>query len=349
MDLSRTARKLNRILRPLDIAVVGRGSFEERCKGPTEKYKGWFSKGQVPGSALEHLRYDNPRLLECKKRYEGHPATRHSVWKPERLHVDLNLASFREDNAFMWQSRQAGGDLLVAYVLATCYAKEIDALGLLDKLDEDGLFGALTFTMGHGKSVSRDLLDSVFEINFLERHIKLSQMPSISVLDIGAGYGRLAYRLVKSLPNLKRVLCTDAVPESSFLCQYYLGYRNVSDRAETIPLDRVERTLPNNPIDIVTNIHSFQECTMKSISWWLDVILRCEAKYFMLAHYRDELLSREMDKTQTDFRPLMELHGFELIAKEPVYEPDTLAATYGLYPKRWYYLFRSRTRKESWL
>lgn len=348
MDLSRAAGKLNSILSPLDIAVGRRSHFQGRFKESNERCKSWFSKGGVPAKELEHLCYDNPRLLEYKRRYEGHPAARHSVWRPERLHADLSLASFREDNAYIWQSRGAGYDLLVAYAFTTYYVKEIDALGLLDKLDEDGLFGALTFTLGHGKAVSRDLLDSVIEINFLERHLKLSQRPSISVLDIGAGYGRLAYRLVKGLPNLKRVLCTDAVPESSFLCQYYLGYRNASDRAETIPLDMIERTLRDNPIDIVTNIHSFQECTMESISWWLDVVSRCEVKYFMLAHYRDELLSRELDKTQKDFRPLMEMRGFELIAKEPVYAPGTLAATYGLYPKRWYYLFRSKTRKEPW-
>jgi len=250
----------------------------------------------------------------------------------------VSLSSFRADNAYIWQSREIKFNPLISYAFTAYYVKDIDALGLMDKLDEDGSFGALTFTMDNGKTLSRDLLDSIWEINFLERHLKLSNMPSITLLDIGAGYGRLAYRLARSLPNLKIVLCADAVPESTFLCQYYLNYRGVSDRAKAVPLDTIEEALPNS-IDIVTNIHSFQECTFESISWWLDLISRRKIKYFMLAHYKDELHSKEPDGTARNFRPLLEMKGFELLSKESVYAPGTLASTYGLYPERWYYLF----------
>ena len=349
MNLFEATGKLNDLLSPLDLAVVRRSHFKEIFEDPVEKYKGWCSKGPVSTNALEYLCHNNPRLLEYKQRYEGHPATSHSIWKPEYLKTDLSMGSFRDDNVYLWQSRRIGHDLLVAYAFTTYYVQDIDTLGLLEKLDEDGSFGVLTFTMDHGKIVSRDLLDSVLEISFLERHLQLSRKSSIRILDIGAGYGRLAHRLAKGLPNLQHVLCADAVPESSFLCEYYLDYRNVSDRAKTIPLDTVQTSLEHHDIDVVTNIHSFQECPMASISWWLDAISRCKAKYFMLAHYDDELLSREQDYSQENFRPLLEKHGFRLIAKEPVYAPGTLAGLYGLYPKRWHYLFESETKKEAWL
>lgn len=311
--------------------------FEEAS--PSDK----FSEERLPVGAKEYLCYDHPLIVEYSTRYEGHPAARHSVWNRGLLKKDLNLARFREDNAYIWQTRDVGYDLLVSYAFTTYYVKQIDSLDLLEKVDEDGLFGAVTIEMDHGKIVSRDLLDSTLEINFLERHLKLSRMPSINLLDIGAGYGRLAYRLAQSLPNLRLVLCTDAVPESTFLCQYYLEYRMVSDKAKTIPLDTIEKVLEKGQIDIVTNIHSFQECSLESISWWIDLISRCGIKYFMLAHYRDELLSSEEDGAKADFRPLIEMRGFELVAKEPVYAPGSLASKYGLYPERWYYLFRNYT------
>jgi hypothetical protein len=341
MALSRVIEIFNRSLRPLDIAVVRRSRFPERFKEGDDNSH--HVEMHLPQGAREYLRYDNPQLIEYKQRYEGHPAARHSVWKPEYLERQLNLSSFRADNAYLWQSRDIKFDSLISYALTTYYVKNIDALGLLDKLDEDGSFGAVTFIMDHGKTVSRDLLDSIWEINFLDRHLKLSKMPSLRVLDIGAGYGRLAYYLAKSLSNLKIVLCADAVPESTFLCGYYVRYRGVSDKAKAIPLDNIEAALDGNPIDIVTNIHSFQECTFESISWWLDVISRRGIKYFMLAHYKDELLSNEPDGTKRDFRPLLEMQGFELVAQESVYAPGTLASTYGLYPERWYYLFRNKT------
>ncbi|HMS85570.1 MAG TPA: putative sugar O-methyltransferase [Nitrospira sp.] len=346
MNLFHVTKKLNGILSPLDLAVVRRSHFQEMFGNPVEKYKGWCHRGHVSAEALEYLRHDNPLLQDYKKRYAGHPATRHSIWEPRYLQEDLSLGSFRDDNVYLWQSRRAGQDLLVAYAFTTYYIKDIDTLRLLDKLDEDGSFGALTFTVDHGKIVSRDLLDSVLEMSFLERHLQLSRWPSIRVLDIGAGYGRLAHRLVEGLPNIQYVLCADAVPESSFLCQYYLGYRNVSDRAKTIPLDMVEPSLDDQAIDLVTNIHSFQECTIESIAWWCKAISRSKVKYFMLAHYDDELLSRELDRSQINFHPLLERYGFHLTAKEPVYAPGTLAGLYGLYPKRWHYLFESNVRTE---
>ncbi len=251
----------------------------------------------------------------------------------------MNLQYFRGDNQYIWQSRRVKRDPLISYAVSTYYVKRIDALGLLNRLDEDGLFGAITYNIDHERTVSRDLLDSILEISFLQRQLNLSEMPSVRVLDIGAGYGRLAYRPAKALPNLEIVFCADAVSESTFLCEYYLRYRGVTDKAEAIPLDRIDEVLATNRIDIVTNIHSFPECPMESISWCLDLIWRYKIKYFMLVVEKGVLLSTEADGTRRDFRPLLEMRGFELVAKEPIYAPGTVASTYGLYPDRCLYLF----------
>ena len=54
----------------------------------------------------------------------------------------------------------------------------------------------------------------------------------------------------------------------------------------------------------------------------------------MLTHYQNALLSSESDETKIDFRPLIEMRCFDLVEKELVYAPSTLASTYGLYPER---------------
>ncbi len=343
MLLSHLSQFLNKALKPLDIALIRRSRLAERFQefgdqAPNEDIR----ERPLPAGAAEYLRRDHPQLLDYQMRYAGHPATQHSLWQPEQLAKDLTLTRFRADNAYIWQTREVEYDVVASHAFTTHYVEKIDTMGLLSHLNEDGLFGVATFEMDHGKIVSRDLLDSILEINFLERHLKISQQSSFSVLDIGAGYGRLAYRLAKTLPNLRIALCTDAVPESTFLCQYYTGFRGVSDKVKTVPLDRIEAMLNANPIDLVTNIHSFQECTIASISWWLKVLSTHRIKHFMLAHYRSELLSTEGDGTAQDFRPLIERLGFELVAKESVYKPGTLASKYGLYPDRWYYLFKNR-------
>ena len=333
MILPVISRLLNSALRPFDVAVIRRRTLLERFQEYDDKYSNpWFVKGQLPNGAAEYLRYDNPRLTEYKRRYKGHPASQHSVWQPEQLVKKMTLQYFRGDNQYIWQTRRVKRDLLISYAVSTYYVKRIDALGLLDRLDEDGLFGAITYNIDHERTVSRDLLDSILEISFLQRQLNLSEMPSVRVLDIGAGYGRLAYRLAKALPNLEMVFCADAVPESTFLCEYYLRYRGVTDKAEAIPLDRIDEVLATNRIDIVTNIHSFPECPMESISWWLDLIWRYKIKHFMLVVQNGVLLSTEADGTRRDFRPLLEMRGFELVAKELIYAPGMVASTYGLYP-----------------
>jgi putative sugar O-methyltransferase len=142
----------------------------------------------------------------------------------------------------------------------------------MERLDEDGLFGAYTFDFNGEKLVSRDLLDSILEINFLDRHLGLARREGFNLLDVGAGYGRLAHRLATAFPGTMRIYCTDAVSESTFLCEYYLRFRGLADRTEVVPLDEIEARLRTVRIDVATNIHSFSECPMPQwnggwISW----------------------------------------------------------------------------------
>jgi len=297
----------------------------------------------LPKGAAEYLNAGNPRLMDLKRRYKGHPAAMHSLWKDTYIQAELDFSTFRGDNAYIWQTRQINANLVMQYLLTAYHVKDVDRLNLFDRLREDGQFGAVNFSFNDQIVVSRDLLDSILEINFLERHLRISQMAAPVVLDIGAGYGRFAYRMVNALPNLKTVYCTDAVAESTFLCDYYLNFRGVGDRARAIPIDEIEELLGRNHIDVVTNMESFAECTVESIRWWLDLVQKNQASYFMIVVEGNTLLSKEEDKSKTAFQPDLEARGFELIAKEPVFPPTTSVSKYGLYPDRTYFLFRNRS------
>jgi SAM-dependent methyltransferase len=299
--------------------------------------------GSLPPGANEYLFSNNPRLLELRDRYQGHPATKHSLWRDSYLKEDLDLRSFRGDNAYIWQTRKTNEDPLLPYVMTTYHAKEIDRLNLLASLEEDGQFGAVTFTINDTKVVSRDLLDSVCEINFLDRHLGLSKMHNPVMLDVGAGYGRLAYRLLSGLPNVKHVYCVDGVPESTFLCEYYLKFRGADSRATAVPIDSLNHVLEGRTIDIATNIESFTECTFDTIAWWVALIKKLRVKYLMIIpDFRNRLLSREVDHSKRDFMPLLQQEGFELLVSEPFYGSATSLAKYALYPDRAMLLFKNR-------
>ena len=289
-------------------------------------------------AAVGYLKPDNQHLEELKARYArfSAEATTPLHWDDSYLQAE-EIFRFRGDNAYMWQLR---GDNMnaAAYALATYYIRSIDKLGLIDRLEEDGLFGACTFEVG-GRRVSRDLLDSIIEINFLERHLQLSSREHFRVLDIGAGYGRLAHRMLAGLPNVERYLCTDAVAVSTFISEYYLRFRGLDDRAKVVPLDEIDAALQAIPVNLAINIHSFSECHLPAIEWWLSLLERHRVEYLMLVpNANDHGGERLRTNDDKDFHQIIERHGYRQVAMEPKYL-DTVVQAHAINPTC-HYLFR---------
>jgi hypothetical protein len=329
----RTRQIVNRLLDPLGIAVVRKSALARSAYTPAS-----YAAAPLPAGAAEVLRWDHPRLLELRSRYRAFAAMVPSQWTEGFVSREIDLQHFRGDNAYLWQLRNEGDE--ARYLLTTYHVQETDRLGLLDRLREDGLFGAYCFDFNGRMLVSRDLLDSVLEINFLNRHLDIAARPGLTILDIGAGYGRLAYRLATALPELGRIYCTDAVPESTFLCEYYLQFRRVADRAEVVPLDEAALRLESARIDLATNIHSFSECTLASVTWWLELLRRAGVRHLMLAAVNDgRLLTTERDGNRIDFMAAIEASGFRLATVEKKYEGAPSLQRLGIAPDTVHFLF----------
>jgi len=144
-------------------------------------------------------------------------------------------------------------------------ARSADQLGFFGRLAEDRFFGVHTFTIDR-RLISRDLLDSISELSFLEHHLGLSQRSNVRMLDIGAGYGRLAHRATTGMPSVKSYLCADAIPESSFVCEFYLEYRRVNDRARMVPLEEVESAIEEAPVDVAVNGTAFLSAASRRLT-----------------------------------------------------------------------------------
>lgn len=273
----------------------------------------------VPAAAAEYLRRENPRLLELQKLYAGLDEKLRTplVWT-EKFAAAPDLTNFRGDN--MWV-HQLGSQHLQerAYLLATYYVLANDRLGLMQKLAEDGAFGAVTFEVA-GQRVSRDLLDSILEINFLDRHLQLASRDDLSILDIGAGYGRLAHRMMEAFPSLSIYRCTDAIAESSFVCEFNLRFRGFEDRFEVIPATEIDRMLDSAKIDLAINIHSFSECTLQAVGWWLDRLASHGVRHLMIVpnagNHCGQLLHNNIGQ---DMLPRVQRSGYRLIACESKY------------------------------
>lgn len=281
------------------------------------------------------------RLDELRRRYAAvnTPAAVHSVWAHRKSKANLvstglagvDLTRFRASGSYVWNyygATDAEAERLKYYVFHQS-VKSADAAGLVGKLTEDGAFGCPTFTFGGSGPISRDLLDSVAEITFLQNHVGVLDRGDIRVLDIGAGYGRMAHRMLEANPALTGYTCVDAVPESTFLCEYYLEFRGLDDRSEVIPLDEVDARL-TGPFDVALNIHSFSECTYAAVEWWMHRVRSLEVPYLMIVPNPDErfetdadrFVSSEPDGSKRDYLPLLAELGYEMAAREPLVDDD---------------------------
>lgn len=305
---------------------------------------------ETDGLTLESVFGDHlPRLQELRERYADVqlPVASHSVWgggkrsgtKTSIGWGGMDLRVFRGHNAYVWN--YAGSSPTVGALRYHVYCDSLlqrDPADLLSQLEEDGAFGCFTYDHPVAGSVSRDLLDSVLELNFLHRHMDFLNRPDLRVLDIGAGYGRMAHRTLAAHPNIGAYTSVDAVPESTFLCEFYMRHRGLADKVDVVPLDELESHFQGRSFDVAYNIHSFSECTYAAIEWWLRQLCALDVRYLLLVpNDPDRFLSMEADRSQRDYAPLMHELGFRQVACEPVFEEPAVQKIMGVHDKL--YLF----------
>ena len=275
----------------------------------------------LPAGAEEELSEDNPRLRELREAYAALdlPVVERSRWSEDAVESFLDLRHFRGESLFYWHYREIPRITALKYFVFMRYVRERDARGLLDRLEEDGSFGCWTYAYpGHGR-FSRDLLESVNEIAFLERELRLTGRRSFGVLDIGAGYGRLARRMTETYPRLGDYCCVDAVPEATFLSEYYLRHYDCTPPARAARLDRLDTELEPRSFDLALNVHSWSECPLETVRWWVAQVERLEVPALLIVpNEPTELLSLEPDGARRDFMPLLEDAGYRLVKREPV-------------------------------
>ena len=331
-DIEAHIRKsLDLLFRHFGYRIMNDGDLYEWQKAPCTKTS-QYRLSELPEDAASYLVINNPRLRDLQARYSAFNAevTTPLQWT-DTLVGHEDMLYFRGDNAYVYQVRRPSMNVM-AYALATYYVKSIDKFGLLEKLEEDNYFGIYSFVIDN-RLVSRDLLDSILEIYFLDTYLRISSQRNLSVVDIGAGYGRLAHRMVASLPNVAKYICTDAFPVSTFISEYYVRFRDLQGKATVVPLDEIEHALESHPADIAVNIHSFSECTILAIDWWLSLLARSGVKNLMIVPNSRELRTGD----GTEFGNIIEKHGYKLIAKDPKYS-DPVVQDYAINPS-FYYLF----------
>ena len=324
--MTAVSRGWQRVRRRVHAIGRGRGVVHPDLTGVTPEDRRYLTalydeSAPLPAGAARELSSENPRLQELRRSYQQLelPVSDASRWRDTAVKSFLDLRYFRGETLFYWHYRELPRVTSLKYFVFLRYVSERDDSGLLAKMVEDGAFGCWTFEYpGHGR-VSRDLLESANEIAFLERELELSHRRSLAVLDIGAGYGRLAHRMTEVYPQLADYCCVDAIPESTFVSEYYLRFRGSTPPARVVSLDAVDDELRPGAFDLAVNIHAFSECTHAAVEWWVKLLGRLRIpRLLVVPNEPNELLTLEPDGTRRDFLPLLEGAGYRVIKTEPV-------------------------------
>lgn len=306
--------------------------------------KAYDDRIRVSAGDAAKLKADNKKLVDLRLRYAqlDLPAAKHMQWGERATDfISDHLKFFRGDTPYVWHYRDSKKVTELKYFVFLEYISRIDNRNLLDILIEDGAFGCWHFSYPGMPIVSRDLLDSINEILYLDRRLGIFEQENLRVLDVGAGYGRLAHRMVSALPNVIDYCCVDAIPESTFLCDFYLEHRELSPRARAVPLYDVQRTLVPGQFDLAVNVHSFSECTLEAVTWWVGEISRLKIPSLLIVpNEPDDLLTKEGMGVRLDFLPVLESAGYTLQNKEPVLNNPAVQELVDVYDQ--FYLFSKR-------
>ncbi|MBI2890652.1 MAG: putative sugar O-methyltransferase [Nitrospirae bacterium] len=177
-------------------------------------------------------------------------------------------------------------------------ARSQDRLGVLARLEEP-LLGNPMAVRHRGRLISQDLCNSSMEINAAFEGIDRSSPRPLRVAELGAGYGRIAFALLKAFTDVQIIILD--IPPALHLAQWYLAtlfpnrrvfrYRPAISSGEArseleaaeiafLAPHQVEQ-LPDKGVDVFLTVSTFPEMTPAQVEMWFSHIDRvCRGVFY---------------------------------------------------------------------
>lgn len=177
------------------------------------------------------------------------------------------------------------------------FVETFDSKRILQQLDEPLEGNPFKVHLG-GRLISQDLANSVLEYYSMREFWRPGMNDSISVCELGAGYGRNAYVFLKLFPQSKYIIID--IPPALYVSQHYLSsvfpgkkifpfrcFNNfweiereflASDVAFLLP--HQAEMLPAKIVNLFVNISSLQEMKREQIDVYLGMVDRLTRGFF---------------------------------------------------------------------
>jgi putative sugar O-methyltransferase len=156
--------------------------------------------------------------------------------------------------------------------------KKKDKFKALEKVEEP-LIGKPPFMRIDGKPVSWDILQSADEFTTIMDFAGYKPTDKKTILEIGAGYGRLPYMFLGMMPNAKYIIVD--IPTTLITAYYFLtrAYgKDITKRVKFL-LPHQIKTVKKGEVDLFINIDSFQEMTPEIVKGYFEEMSRIGGEY----------------------------------------------------------------------
>jgi putative sugar O-methyltransferase len=141
---------------------------------------------------------------------------------------------------------------------------------------EEPLLGDPPPVRHRGRVLSQDLSNSVLEVNAMAR--AFGERAPKTILEIGAGYGRVAYVLLSLFPDATYTI-VDIEPAQT-IQRWYLTQLFDPERLRFLSPDETDQIEPGS-IDLGVAISSLHEMTKEQVATYLDLFDRAAAGGFV--------------------------------------------------------------------
>ncbi len=208
------------------------------------------------------------------------------------------------------------GRVYAAYVaMLAAYTARRDHRGIFDRLEEPAL-GQPTRVRFQGRAVSEDLCNSMLEYTSI---LDAMPAPPQSAIELGSGYGRLAWVFLRAQENLRYVLVdippglaiaqrylTEQFPERrAFRFTHFDSYAEVAEEFESAQIvfltpNQLE-LIPSLHADLFVNVSSLHEMHRDQIQHYFQLIgEHCDGYFYTKQWQRsvnpfDDLVVRRED------------------------------------------------------
>jgi putative sugar O-methyltransferase len=198
------------------------------------------------------------------------------------------------------------------------YARSIDRLGLLDRLDEPEL-GHPVAVAWKGRRLSEDLCNSVLEVNSMMQGLGWTPPSGRGVIELGGGYGRVAWAFLQAYPDVRYVSVD--IPPALAIAERYLeqlypdhrifrfrrftDFEEIREEWESAQLAFLTPNqldlIPPQECELFVNISSLHEMRPDQIAHYIEVVRRHCAGHFYTKQWRrsinahDDIVVRKED------------------------------------------------------